>query len=902
MTSDRGDQNTVDLIFSRALDLSPQERGEFLTEACRGDQALHDKVTELLAATEKDDDFLAPGGGLRGRFFQPTDENRSIPAPNRIGQFRIVKEIGRGGMSVVYLAEREAGDFDQRVAIKLIKPGSDSEEVLRRFEQERRILASLSHPSIARLFDGGATDDGRPYFTMELVAGLPIVDFCRERGLDIKERLKLFATVAEAVAHAHGQSIVHRDLKPSNVLVDDAGQVRLLDFGIAKMLDAQHDGQDPLTYLPHGPLTPEYASPEQIRGQEVTSASDVYQLGVLLYELLTDRLPYRLETEEFQSLAGAICEQTPTRPSMVVTLPAAHDGKDSLITSSRDWQRRLRGDLDAIVMTALRKEPQRRYPSARAFADDIERYLKGKPVVARGDSLAYRVKKLVGRYRLVGATTAVLIVLTVAGFIYRGLVTTELNPAPLENAIAVLPFNVGGVDEVAYLGNGIADSLITGLAAIPELRVVARASSFSFRGDDLGVGEIASRLGVNAVVTGRVTKTEDGLSVQAQLIDAPSETILWAQTYDQTSNDVLEIQKKITADLIEVLARVLNLQLPPVRGPSGATDNLEAYELYLLGQHHYQQRGEGVRESIRLFGRAVELDPDFAYAWAALASAYSSALTWGGAPDNVEELIRETSLRAIELDDTIGLAFMTLGGIDARRGKYAEATPYLIKALAVSPNDPTVLLWSWEGMGDLGRLEDSREFAQRLYEVNPVSPTSSSAIGWANVVLGNLGTARRFCQRAFDQGMGTRCSLFASLEGNDFDAARDWFEQGIPEDAEASRRMMQLYLAARRNPTDANTQAALVAIDEVLWDKESSTAFYYYATLGDLGRAFATLNARYDRGELVATDLWWLPSLSAFRRDPRFAGVAERAGMIDFWRAFGWADSCRPEGSGIACE
>ena len=319
-------------------------------------------------------------------------------------------------------------------------------------------------------------------------------------------------------------------------------------------------------------------------------------------------------------------------------------------------------------------------------------------------------------------------------------------------------------DAAANLGDGIAAELISGLAAIPQLRIVAQQSSFSFRDDNIGIQEIANRLGVGSIIAGQVRTAGNVVRVEAKLIDGSSATTLWSKDYELGTLGILGTQKKITADLVDALTQTLDVQLPAAGGASGATDNDEAYELYLLGQQHYLQRGEGVRKSIELFADAVELDPTFAHAWAALAAAYSSALTWGGAPDNVEDRIREASLRAIELDDTIGVAYMTLGGIDARQGKYAGATPYLLKALAVSPNDPIVLHWSWEGMGDLGRLEDALEFAQRSYEINPVGAAATFALGWANLVVGNLQTAQRFCDRSFEQGLGRQCSVITRLE------------------------------------------------------------------------------------------------------------------------------------------
>ena len=368
----------IDRLFTAALERPSHERGAFLNEHCGNDAHLRAAVERLLALAEEDGDFLTPGGALQGAMSQAfsTEHDTTIPPPTRVGAYRIVREIGRGGMSVVYLGERDDGAFEQRVAVKLIKPGTDTEEVLRRFEQERQILASLTHPAIARLYDGGSTERGHPYFVMELVEGEPIDVYCRSHELALESRLELFVTVCEAVQSAHDQSIVHRDLKPSNILVSAAGQVKLLDFGIAKALDRETlPNSAPATRQAVRLLTPEFASPEQVRGEQVTAAADVYQLGVLLYLLLAGRLPYR-DADSAEALARAICEQPPLPPSQRVAKtdePASSVDDDALGLGRLD--RRLRDDLDAIVLKALSKVPDERYDSAKSFAADVRRHL-----------------------------------------------------------------------------------------------------------------------------------------------------------------------------------------------------------------------------------------------------------------------------------------------------------------------------------------------------------------------------------------------------------------------------------------------------------------------------------------------------------------------------------------------
>ncbi|HET9317803.1 MAG TPA: serine/threonine-protein kinase, partial [Vicinamibacteria bacterium] len=404
-----GSWETADRIFDAALDRPAAERAAFLDEACAGDDALRALVERLLAEAETLDAFLAPAGALGGavaRSLTASDDGDAPAAGTSVGRYRLGPELGRGGMAVVYLAERADGLFDQKVAVKLVKRGSDTDEVLRRFEQERRILASLTHPGIARLLDGGAAADGRPYFAMEHVEGRPIDAWCDERRLGIAARLRLFVRVARAVEHAHHNLVVHRDLKPSNILVTPEGHPKLLDFGIAKLLEDA--GASDITASDVRVLTPAYASPEQIRGEPVSTASDVYQLGLLLYILLTGVHPYRGARDSAAALIRAILDEDPPRPSLAAAGGdgrSAHEAALARGLTPEKLRRALAGDLDTIVVTALRKDAGQRYGDVGQLVDDVERHLRFEPVRARRAGPAYRVERFLRRHWLL-ATVA----------------------------------------------------------------------------------------------------------------------------------------------------------------------------------------------------------------------------------------------------------------------------------------------------------------------------------------------------------------------------------------------------------------------------------------------------------------------------------------------------------------
>ncbi|HJQ26991.1 MAG TPA: protein kinase [Blastocatellia bacterium] len=349
------------------------------------------------------------------------DEQAELFRLSSIGPYRVLRKIGEGGMGAVYLAERDDAQYKKQVAIKLVRRGMASSFIVRRFRNERQILASLDHPNIARLLDGGTTEDGLPYFVMEYIEGQPITDYADERQLSTADRLKLFARVCAAVHYAHQKLVVHRDIKPSNILVTQNGEPKLVDFGIAKLLDpAQSDGLIDTAATGHGMMTPEYASPEQARGEAITIATDIYSLGVVLYQLLTGRRPYRIKSRSPQEIVQAICEQEPQLPSAAATRGQGDTMTQSQATSVTASPRRpvpasrLKGDLDNIVLMAMRKEPERRYASAEQFAADIRRHLDGLPVIARKDTFTYRAGKFILRHKA-GVAAALLIVVMLVG-------------------------------------------------------------------------------------------------------------------------------------------------------------------------------------------------------------------------------------------------------------------------------------------------------------------------------------------------------------------------------------------------------------------------------------------------------------------------------------------------------
>jgi serine/threonine protein kinase len=598
-----------------------------LDAACAADPALRAQVETLLAADERAGNFLQtpaapPVESLVGR---------------HVGPYRVLREIGRGGMGVVYLAERADDQFRKHVAIKLVKRGMDTDAILRRFRHEQQILAELDHPNIAKLLDGGATEDGLSYFIMDYVEGLPIDRYCDRHKLPTEERLKLFRTVCSAVHYAHQRHIVHRDLKPSNVLVTTEGVPKLLDFGIAKVLHPEESGTGILpvqnrleactttTGTALRPMTPDYASPEQVRGAPVAPASDVYSLGILLYELLTGHRPYRVAGRTPQEIERVITEEQPEKPSLVIRhvekISDAAGAAPVMLTpesvsATREGRperlgHRLSGDLDNMVLMALRKEPERRYASVEQFSEDIRRHLEGRPVLARKDTVWYRGGKFLRRNKagVIVAAFFMAVLLTLVGVGLHLLARRDAAQGQAIDSLAVLPLANASTDpDTEYLSDGLTESLINRLSQVSSLKVIAYSSVLGYKGQVVDPSAVAQKLGVRAVLTGRMRVHDEALSISLELIDARDKRRLWGEQYQRQRSDLPALQEGIARETTEQLRRRLGPAEVRRRTPR-ETSSPEAYALYWKGRYHVNQRtADGLRKALAYFKQALPAD------------------------------------------------------------------------------------------------------------------------------------------------------------------------------------------------------------------------------------------------------------------------------------------------------
>ena len=607
-------------IFDEATALAAHQRGAYLAAACEGDAALRAEAELLIQAHERAGDFIETPAIAIGAIW-PERPHAVVPG-QRFGAYRVLKEIARGGMGAVYLAERADGQFERRVALKVIRRGLDVDPMLRRFRAERQILASLEHPNIARLLDGGTSEEGEPFFAMEYIEGEPIDRYVQTHVLPIPRRLSLFLAVCDAVAYAHKHGIIHRDLKPANVLVTADGVPKLLDFGIAKALTPEAAGGT-LSVTGFRLLTPEYASPEQVAGQTATVASDVYSLGVVLYELLTDTSPYHPRSRDPLDVADAVRTTTPVPPSAA---------------KSTTGRRHLRGDLDTIVLAALRKEPQRRYPSVAELAADIRRHLDGLPINARRDSLRYRTAKFLKRNRAaLGAASAAVLTTSLLAVLFAARASDE-EPSLLSTGALAARDRVVVSRFTDQLGDTLLTAAITDafridLAQSPNVRVLTPLQvrsalermqhAGSYIPNDSVARDLAVREGAKAFVSGSLARVGGTWAITVELISAETGEALSSlrETADDSTGLIAAVGRSS-----RTLRRQLGESLRELRDMSGldraTTASLPALRKYSQGVRSFVA-GDRPR-ALALYREAIALDSGFATAHLAVASAYAA--------------------------------------------------------------------------------------------------------------------------------------------------------------------------------------------------------------------------------------------------------------------------------------
>ncbi|HEY8560107.1 MAG TPA: protein kinase [Pyrinomonadaceae bacterium] len=899
----------VEAILQAALDVeSSAERARLVAESSAGDDELRAAVERLLAAEDEAESFIESAAWARpaagGTRFERAPADSAAPdcaAGGRgaesndligvkIGAFELTRELGRGGMGAVYLAERADGEFRQKVAVKLIKRGMDTDFIVRRFRRERQILAALDHPNIARLLDGGTTDDGAPYFVMEYAEGETLYRFCDGRRLATTERLRLFRKICAAVEAAHRLKIVHRDLKPSNVVVKANGAPKLLDFGIAKLLDPNMAAAtlEP-TATAMRLMTPEYAAPEQVRGEAVSPTSDVYSLGVVLYELLTGHRPYSLKKRALHEIARVICEEEPLAPSAVLSraddlVPdpletGAADGEEApparvfaaRRTDLEALRRELAGDLDAIILKALRKNPVERYRSVAELSADAARFLERRPVAAE----SFAPKKSAGKAPVAPSTPPV----------------NDMPTAfPRVKTVAVLPLRTmrgaarGASDD--FLGIGLTDAILMRLSNVPRLIVRPTSSVLRYNTIDVEPFEAGRELKVEYIVDGSVRQSGEKIRVSIQLLNVAEKSTVWAHHFDEKSLDVLELEDAISARVAESLVPQLSgveRRLLEKRG----TNAPAAQEAYLRGRFYWNRMtADGFAKSIEFYNRAIDFDSSFAAAYAGIAEYYSWMAVYGLlAPKESLAKARAAAEKALALDVALAEAHAARGlSLLTHETQWALSGVHFRQAVELNRNSATAHILYACQLAMEARFDEALREAERARALDPLNPFNRYILAWC------------FYQaRRYDESIAENLRLIEDeplYSSAYFTLSWSLRRAGRTAEAVAAARrgaelaggaipMMRAALAAAlaENGEPEAARGVLAELDDSA-EKSFVTPLHralVHLHLGETERALTRLAEAVE-----ARDPWtvWLgtePQLDGLRGEPRFQALLRRA-------------------------
>jgi serine/threonine protein kinase len=832
----------------------------------------------------------------------------SGPQPGAIvGPYVLLRSLGAGGMAEVWLARRADGAFKREVALKLPLLRQLRQDLAQRFAVERDILASLEHPNIARLYDAGIDTSGCPYFAMEYVQGQPLTEWCDAYSLGISDRLELFLQVLDAVRFAHEKQVIHRDLKPSNILVTQSAQVRLLDFGVAKLLEADDADKTSLTSIYGRALTPDFASPELLRGDLVDVRSDVYSLGVLLYELLTGIRPYRLKSAASMGLLEqAIGALEIKKPSMLHALRTSQDR-----TPATDaWARQLRGDLDAIVLKALDREPSKRYQSAAAFAEDIERYIARKPVQALPSRITDRLYKFALRNRAAVATAAVALTAIIvtaeytihreaatratmavsagpmpvsidAGAPHRAIdVSTAAATAPPERSVAVLPFvDMSEKKDQEYFADGLAEELLDLLAQVPDLKVPARSSSFFFKGSSAQVKNVGHDLGVAYVLEGGVRKAGDTIRVSVQLVRADSGYQVWSDTYERNVRDIFKVQDEISAAVVDALR--LRLSSPGPQLAERRTGNPDAYDQYLRGKHFYQLGNyDGLLAARDAYRRAVELDPNFGPAFAGLANAEYLTVKDFSDKDQPDVIRRamEHADHAVALAPALAEAYSGRALLRYVQHDWGGARDDLQRALTLDPSDVKANRRMVLLQLSLGNVAAAVLAQRQVVDLDPLDMDSVEILGMAYYYAGQGADARRTFEK-----IRVFSPHYAGLSGN---AGFSYLADHQP--AAASRECephpddtARACFAAAEHALGHDERARAILAD--LIEKHPRRACYViakaYGFSGDSALAFEWLNQAFSAQAKLLTNVKSEPAFRSMHGDVRYLALLRKMNL-----------------------
>jgi serine/threonine protein kinase/tetratricopeptide (TPR) repeat protein len=872
MTPERWQQ--VEKVYHSALELAENERPAFLEKACAGDRALRQEVESLLDHQKQTKKFFEAPALVMAAQGQPAQDDARSWAGQQMGSYKILSLLGSGGMGEVYLARDSR--LDRTVALKILPAQAASDQDrMRRFIREARAASALKHPNVTHIYEIGESE-GIHFIAMEYVEGKTLAARISGRPLEAAEIVEIGLQVADALDDAHSKGITHRDIKPANLMLTRRGEVKVLDFGLAKMThpEGQNVSSDLSTVVSTATGmvmgTVQYMSPEQMLGQEVDQRTDIFSLGVVLYEMATGTLPFKGDTGT--ALSDAILHKQPTAPGRVnPELPI---------------------DLERIILRALEKDRELRYQTAADVRIDLQR-LKREINFAR---VAVSPEALQTKGRLprwwplaaVGTLLALLVVLAtlnVGG--WRDRLWPRAAPGAIES-LAVLPLeNLSRDPEQEYFAEGMTDELITSLAKISALRVISRTSVMRYKGTNKPLPEIARGLDVDGIIEGSTLRADGRVRITAKLIQAKTERLLWANSYERHQRDVLALQGEVA----QAIANEIKVKLTPqeqARLSSTHPLNPEAYEAYLKGRYEWNRRTEeGLRKSLEYFHQAIAAEPSYAAAYSGLADSYS--MLWDNGFLGSDECIpkaRAAALKAIEIDDNLAEAHVSLAMVmGSYDWNWTAAEKEYRRAIELNPNYATAHHWYAGHLAQMGHHVEALEEIRKARQLDPLSPRINAVVGlhlyWArqyDLALEELNKALELNRNdplthnilgvVYLQKGKNREAIAELLRANQLIG-----EKGLPlldlayayafvgERDEARKMLEKLERQAKR------TYVSPTGIGLI------------YAVLGERQQAFAWLERAYEQRDYSLLELKVDPIFDPLRSDPRFQDLLRRVGL-----------------------
>ncbi len=776
-----------------------------------------------------------------------------LPPGTPLGRYQIRSRLGKGGMGEVYLADDT--QLGRLVAIKLLPPETTSDEHARkRLVREARALATLDHPNICSVYEVGEADC-RSFIAMQYIEGETLDLRLKRKPVELKETLTIATHIADALTEAHTHGIIHRDIKPSNVIITSRGQAKVMDFGLAKVIQQAHaiesEAETEALLSTFGAIlgTVPYMSPEQVRSEALDARSDIFSLGVVLYEMLSGRQPFARQSAA-STVSAILTHEPPPLARYALNVPE---------------------ELQRIVRKCLEKDRERRCQTMRDVALDLENVLR------QNESLQ-DVPRSSRQQQATGGAA--------------GTLTTSHKRTTRKaiDSLAVLPLdNMSNDPDMEYLSDGITESLINTLLQLPKLRVVSRSTVFRYKGQKIDLGEVRQQLGVRAVLTGRVRRVGDRLMIGTELIDVVNDTQLWGDHYNRKMSDVFEVQEEIAREISEKLLLKLSGK-EKQRLSKRHTNNPEAYQLYLKGRYFWNRRSEdGIKRSIEYFNQAIALDPSYALAYAGLADSY--ALLGCGhegrvPPKDVYPRARAAAMRALEIDDTLAEAHTSLGFVKKDyEWEFAGAEREFKRAIELNPNYATAHHWYAESLVVLGRLAEAITVVNRAQELDPLSLMISAQVGWVLYHVRQYDQAIEQYRRTLEIDPDFWIAhLFLGLvyeQKGRYEEAIAEFQKAESQSGghiEASSSLGYVYAVSGKR------DEAQKILDELKGriEKEYLPPFgiaLIYTGLGDKDRAFEWLEKAYEERDLILVYYLRFPQLDSLRSDPRFTDLLRRMGL-----------------------